>query len=319
MSVSRREFLGAVAASTALSVDAKQGLPTRVLGRTGERVTILAFGCGSRFQMFKDDDAAQEALSRGLDLGITYVDTAQGYGNGKSEEKVGRVINTRRKGLFLATKTSQRKGEAMLRSFEESLKRLQTDHVDLLHIHSLGDDDDLAAVEAKDGVLNALYKLREQKSARFIGVTSHSFPTTLRKALERHDFDVTQMALNAALIGMMSGKGGMVPNPAVKESFETVALPVANRKKMGVIAMKIFAQEKLNGQAPPEKLIGYCLSLPVTAVTIGMPSLELVGNTVQIAQNFKPMPASERRELSTRLSGLNKVAHDRFFAHHVDA
>ena len=247
----------------------------------------------------KHDPAA--IADAAIDLGITYFDTAPSYNNGQSETNYGQVLARRRKEVFLACKTGDRSYDGTMRSVEQSLKRLQTDHVDLLHIHSLGDDDDLAAVEAKDGVLNALYKLREQKSARFIGVTSHSFPTTLRKALERHDFDVTQMALNAALIGMMSGKGGMVPNPAVKESFETVALPVANRKKMGVIAMKIFAQEKLNGQAPPEKLIGYCLSLPVTAVTIGMPSLELVGNTVQIAQNFKPMPDGLLRVVGVRL------------------
>lgn len=321
MSVSRREFLGALAATSAIAADndKKQGLPTRILGRTGARVSILAFGGGSRFTQFKEDDAAIEVLNRALDHGITYIDTARGYGRGKSETRVGMVMKTRRKGIFLSTKTDVRKADDALRAFEESLKRLQTDHVDLLHIHSLGDDDDLAAIEAKDGVLGAVYKLREQKAARHIGITSHSYPSTLKKALERHDFDCTQMALNAALIGMTNGTGGMVPNPEVKESFETIALPVANRKKMGVIAMKIFAQEKLSGQAPAEKLLGYALSLPVTAAVIGMPAFEYVDSNIQIARNFKPMSKNEMRDLSRELSGQFKTAHDRFFVRHIDA
>ena len=182
MSVSRREFIGALAASSALAAQSKP-IPTRVLGRTGQRVTILAHGCGSRFTAYKTDEEAVAALNRALDLGITYVDTAQGYGNGSSEKRVGMVMKTRRNGIFLSTKTAARKADDVMRAFEESLKRLQTDHVDLLHIHSLSDDDDLAAVEAKDGALSAVRKLRDQKATRFIGITSHMYPSTLAKAL----------------------------------------------------------------------------------------------------------------------------------------
>ena len=127
--------------------------------------------------------------------------------------------------------------------------------MDLIHIHSLTTEDDLARIEAKGGVLEQLQKLRDQKITRFIGITSHTDPSVLKMALERHDFDCTQMALNAALVGMKSGKNGMVPNEAIKTSFETAALPVANRKQMGVIAMKVFAQDALIGQATPEKLL----------------------------------------------------------------
>ena len=319
MSVSRREFIGALAASSALAAQSKP-IPTRVLGRTGQRVTILAHGCGSRFTAYKTDEEAVAALNRALDLGITYVDTAQGYGNGSSEKRVGMVMKTRRNGIFLSTKTAARKADDVMRAFEESLKRLQTDHVDLLHIHSLSDDDDLAAVEAKDGALSAVRKLRDQKATRFIGITSHMYPSTLAKALEHNDFDVTQMALNSALIGMKNGgSAGMVPNPVVKESFETIALPVANRKKMGIIAMKIFAQDKLAGQVPPDKLLGYVLSLPVTAAVLGWPEPRFIDSSVEIARNFAPMPRAEMKELSDRLSALNKTAHDLFFAHHIDA
>lgn len=326
MGISRREFLetavwGSLAANAAMGAEAdKSGaLPTRILGRTGARVSILAMGGGSRFLMYKEEDQALEALNRAFDLGITYMDTAYSYGNGLSEERVGKVMKTRRKGIFLATKINQRKGDEALRILEGSLKRLQTDQVDLIHVHGLEDEDDLKQIEAPEGVLNALLKLRDQRVTRFIGITSHSDPTVLRTALERHDFDCTQMALNAAMAGMKGGERGMVVNDALKTSFETVALPVAQRKNLGVIAMKVYAQENLLGQAPLEKLLSYALSLPVTLAVVGMPKLEHIGHNVRMAKAFKPLAPSEMKDLSRKLSEKNKAALDRFFSRHVDA
>jgi predicted aldo/keto reductase-like oxidoreductase len=326
MSISRRRFLGTaaltgVAANIALGaeVDKKTGMPTRILGKTGARVSILAFGCGSRFLMYKNDDEAVAALNHALDLGITYVDTAYGYGNGKSEERVGKVMATRRKGLFLATKINARKYDDAMRILEGSIKRLQTDHVDLIHVHSLTTADDLAEVEAPDGVLKALHKLRDEKVTRFIGVTSHTDPTVLKAALEHNDFDCTQMALNAARAGMTNGRGGMVINEAMHDSFEHIALPVANAKNMGIIAMKVFAQEGLSGKAPIEKLIGYSLSLPVTAAVVGMPKPEYIDQNIQIAKGFKPLGRQEMMDLSGRLALEHKASLDQFFCNHVDA
>jgi hypothetical protein len=127
------------------------------------------------------------------------------------------------------------------------------------------------------------------------------------------------MALNGAMVGMKSGTGGMVPNDAIKTSFETVALPVANRKKLGVLAMKVFAQDALIRQASPEKLLYYSLSLPVTAVVVGMPKLEHIDKNVELAKSFRPLPKSEMEDLSGRLSQTNKAALDLFFSSHVDA
>ena len=108
-------------------------------------------------------------------------------------------------------------------------------------------------------------------------------------------------------------------NEAMKTSFETVALPVANRKKMGVIAMKVFAQEGLIGQAPPEKLLYYSLSLPVSLAVAGMPSLDFIEQNVALARAFKPLAKSEMQEMSGRLAAKNKMALDLRFAHHIDA
>ncbi len=319
MKISRREFLGTAAVTGTAALAATGAMPTRILGRTGARVSILAMGGGSRFLMYRDEDKALEALNRAFDLGITYMDTAYSYGNGISEERIGKVMKTRRKDIFLATKIDARKGDEAQRIVEGGLKRMQTDHLDLIHVHSLTDERDLAAVEAPDGILNVLLKLRDQKVTRFVGITSHTDPVVLKMALERHDFDCTQMALNAARAGMRSGKGGMVPNPDLKTSFEDVALPVARRKKMGVIAMKIFAQEALVGQAAPAKLLYYPLSLPgVTLAVAGMPKLEFIDQNVALAKAFKPLPPAEMQQLSASLAARNKVALDRFFGSHID-
>jgi aryl-alcohol dehydrogenase-like predicted oxidoreductase len=321
MKISRRDFLGTAAlAGVAGSVAADAAMPARVLGKTGARVSILAMGGGSRFLMYKDEDKALEALNRAFDLGITYMDTAYSYGNGLSEERVGKVLKTRRKGIFLATKIEARNGDEARRILEGSLKRLQTDRIDLIHVHSLTDEDDLKKIEAPDGVLNTLRKMRDQKMTRFIGITSHTDPAVLKTALERHDFDCTQMALNAAKVGMASWSKNMVPNQMLKTSFEDLALPVARRKKMGVIAMKIFAQESLVGQAPAEKLLYYPLSLPgVTLAVAGMPKFDFIEQNVALAKAFKPLPPAEMKQISTELAARNKSALDRFFSNHVDA
>lgn len=326
MSISRRQFIeaGAIGGIGAFSPAAafadKTPIPTRLLGKTGANVSILAMGCGSRYLMYKEEERALEALKKALDLGITYIDTADDYGKDRlSERRVGKVIKGRRQDLFVATKLSNRDGQQAARIVEESLTALQVDQVDLIHIHSLTTEDDLASIEAKGGVLEQLLKLRDQKMTRFIGISSHSDPHVLKAALERHDFDCTQMALNGVMLGMKSGTGGMVPNESMPPGFETVALPVAVRKKMGVLAIKIFAQDALVSQATTEKLLYYTLSLPVTAAVVGMPKLEHIEENVQLAKRFTPLHKSEMEQISGTLSIKNKARLDLFFSNHVDA
>src|SRR5687767_6257251 len=239
MSISRRHFLGTTAAGLtagAVAADSQTTLPTRVLARTGVRVSILGFGSGSRFLQYKEEDKALEALEKALNLGINYFDTSDDYGSGHlSEQRLAKVLKGRR-GIFVATKMSPRDGAEAARSVEASLKALQVDRIDLLHIHALTTAEDLAKIEAKGGPLEQLLKFRDQKVARFIGITSHSDPAVLKTALERHDFDCVQMALNAGIVNMKNGRGGMVPDTEIKTSFEALALPVAIRKKMGILA-----------------------------------------------------------------------------------
>jgi predicted aldo/keto reductase-like oxidoreductase len=312
MSISRRDFLGTAAlGAVAGPLVSATGMPMRTLGSTGAQVSILAFGGGSRFVSYGEEPGIA-ALHHAIDLGITYIDTCDSYGqNGESQLWIGKVLKQRgRKGLWLASKVGPRKYDDFMRMLDVSLKRLQVDQLDLLHIHALMGPDDLAAVSAKGGAYEAAARAREQKMARFIGITCHAYPDMLRTALERHEFDCTQMALNAAMRTQVKDSQG---------SFETLALPVALRKKMGVTAMKIFAQDALVGQAAPEKLIHYSMSLPVAATVIGMPKVEHIEHNVAVARAFKPLPADEMKRMSGDLSAKNKIALDTYFRNHIDA
>jgi aryl-alcohol dehydrogenase-like predicted oxidoreductase len=314
--VSRRKFLekialgGAAGASiplwTNLAAGKERVLPNRTLGHTGAKVSILAFGGGSRFLMYGDEEKGGQALNHALDLGITYVDTAYEYGNGQSETWVGKVMATRRKEVWLATKIPDRTRDAFMSRLEGSLKRLQTDHVDLLHIHDLRHADDLAKIEAPDGALKALLEAKEQKMARAIGMTSHTEGAVLAQAIERHPLDCVQMALNA------TGTG----------EFEKTALAAANRKGLGVIAMKVFGQEFLigteGGKMDVDTLLHFAMSLPVTAAVAGMPHIEMLEHNIELARNFKPYSPERMNQLRRDMG----VLHDDMQHHlvgHVDA
>ncbi|PYU46260.1 MAG: aldo/keto reductase [Acidobacteria bacterium] len=299
--LSRRKFLERVGLTTAgvgISlfphvVEAHPtiaSLPKRKLGRTNAKVSILAFGCGSRFLMYEDEEKAIAALNNAIDLGITYLDTAYAYGDGKSESRVGKVMTTRRKDVWLATKIPDRTRDAFLRRLEGSLTRLQTNHVDLVHVHSLGQADDLEKIEAPDGALKGLLEAREQKLTRFIGMTSHTNGEVLATAIQRHDLDCVQMALNASRNGR----------------FEELALPAANAKNLGIIAMKVTGQEFLlgtaAGKADIDSLLHYSMSLPVTAAVVGMPTLAMLEQNTTITRNFSPLTKDEMDRLRQQLT-----------------
>ncbi len=292
-------MVGGAAAVSGLA--AEDRIPKRSLGRTGARVSILGFGCGASFLEYGEDKGIA-ALNHALDLGINYVDTAPSYGDGASEERVGKVLKTRRAEVFLSTKVRDRNADAAMRSIEASLKRLQTDHVELLQIQGLEGDADLTAIGSPDGVLRLFYRLRDEKVAQAIGITSHSDPAVLATALERHDFDCAQTVLNGAQPG-----------------FQSAVLPAARRRAIGVIAMKVFGQGKLVGPAAPEMLLRYSLSLPVATAVAGMPKTDHIDANVETARNFKPLTATEMENFSDILMNGYQSELSRFFEGHVDA
>jgi predicted aldo/keto reductase-like oxidoreductase len=323
MSVSRRQFVETVSAAVAVgpaigAAAPASRLPGRRFGKSGLTVPILAFGSGSRFLMYKEEDRALEALNRAIDLGVTYIDTAASYGEGQSEAWIGKVMATRRSEVTLATKISGRTADQAKRQLEQSLKRLQTDHVEVLHIHALQSLQDLAAIEAPNGVLNFLYQARDEEIAQCIGITCHADPAALAVALERHDFDCTQMALNAAFAKMSNAEGDMKLNAMSKGGFEEAALPVAVRKQLGIIAMNAFGQDHLTGAAPINQLLRYSLSLPVSTASCGMPKLRFIEHNVEVARNFTPMTEIEKRGLTLSISASAKAALHHYLCDHRD-
>jgi hypothetical protein len=311
--LSRRTFLGKLAAGTALTAGlpmlkdaaaASASMPQRTLGRTGAKVSILAFGSGSRWLMYEEEEKAHAAMTRALDGGVNYLDTAYSYGDGKSETWIGNLVGARRKRVFLATKIPDRTRDEFLRRLEGSLKRLKTDQVDLVHIHSLGHEEDLAKLEAKDGALRGLLEAREQKMTRFIGITSHTNGEVMARAIERHDLDCVQITLN----------------PSKNGRFEELALPAAVKKNLGIIAMKVTGQEFLLGLAEGKtndvpSLLRYSLSLPVSTAVVGMPALEMVEQNVQTARSFAPLDAAEMDQLRRALEPSRQGMQERLSGH----
>lgn len=321
MEFTRRQFLAyAAAAAAATETDASTGMPLRPLGSTGEKVSLLAFGAGSRWLMYKSEDKGLEALHRALQAGINYVDSAASYGDGQSERWIGQYLKSHKKNFFLVTKLGgDRTYSGTMKLLERSLNNLGVSQVDLLHIHSLGSQEDLSRMEAPDGQLKAMLRAKEEKMTRFIGVTCHTDPAVLKTALERHPFDSVQMALNIAQIGNARPSDRAGEGMTGASGFEAIAMPVALKKKIGLTAMKVFAQEKLLGKAPPEILLRYAMTLPVSACVVGMPQLEHLDFNLRVAKTFKPLSEEEMKSLPRTVSSALRAAIDRFFSNHVDA
>ena len=328
---SRREFLKTTtaamvlgAAENALAATAPQLalLPKRRLGKTGEMVSCIGFGSGTRFCSIQDEDAAQALLERAFDLGITYFDTAGSYTRRPlerlSEKRLGEFSKKRRKGLFLATKIDPRDKDGALRSVETSLKFLQTDYLDLIQIHSLSDLNELDRIGSANGVLAAIQQLKDQKVTRFIGITGHNDGAAMTEAVRRHDFDTVLMALNAAQSANPIAQRKMEPIPA----FEQSTLPVALQKNLGILSMKVMGQGMIVGSGPgrasPTELLQFNLSQPVASVVIGCEQMARLEENVQAAVNFTPISESEKQKLQEKIAP-SRSAWQHFLRTHEDS
>lgn len=299
----RREFLKlGLAAAAAGAVPMKglwgqgktaydaKGLPTAVLGRTGVSVPRIGIGLGSRYCSVTDEDKAQAILNACLDHGFYYWDSAYSYRNKDiiSEERIGRVLKNRRKDIFLATKCESRSYDGAMREAEESLKRLRTDHFDLYQIHLIQSPADAEAIGFSDGVLKALTKLKDEKTARFIGFTGHLSAEGMAEAARRYDFDTMLIALNHY--------------PERKGDMEGGAIPVAAAKKMGIMIIKAIRPRETVKEIPVESLIRYSLSLPlVHSAVIGTDSVEVVEKNAVLLKSFKPLTPVEMKTLTVTL------------------
>lgn len=267
-----------------------KGLPTRVLGGTGIRIPVMVFGCGSRFCTVSDPNTSTAMLHHALNNGLFYWDTAHDYVyNGiSSEQRLGLVLKDRREEVFLATKVGDRTYDGAMRHCEESLKRLQTDRVDLYQIHLIRSQEDVDHICAPDGVLKAVRKLKEEKVTRFIGLTGHLHADAMQVLLEREAFDTLLIALNH-----YKDHTG---------DFEKAAIPAAAARDMGILAMKVIRPQETVAGVVPEDLIRYALSLEhVHAAVIGMDSMEVLKKNLKLVRNFTQMSAAAIHMMDRRL------------------
>src|SRR6202034_331050 len=175
-------------------------MPTRNLGKTGYKVGIFSLGGQASLERANNFDAAVPIIERALDMGVNYIDTSSIYGGPErwSEQYVGKVMAHRRNEAFLATKTKERTRDDSMRMIEKSLQLLQTDHVDLWQLHDIGTMFDVDKVFAKDGAMEALMEMKEQKVVRHLGLTGHYRRDELMEGIKRDPFDTILMAMNAA-------------------------------------------------------------------------------------------------------------------------
>ena len=292
-SMTRREFVKAGTAGAAgvalaggtLSLGA-QAMPARPFGRTGHQVRLFSLGGQATLEKPGTHDESIAIINRAIDLGVNYIDTAAAYGQGISQGYIGEVMATRRGEVFLASKTHNRTRDGSLQLLEQSLTLLKTDHLDLWQLHNVQRDEQVEQIFAKDGAIEALQKARDEKMVRFLGITGHFDPDVLARAIERFPFDTILMALN--------------PADTHRLSFIDGLLPLANKKQMGVIAMKIPARGRLfrdGGITSMKDTMRYVMTLPVSTVIVGCDTVAQLEENVAVARDFTPMSDAEAARL----------------------
>ncbi len=268
-----------------------KAMPERLLGNTG--VTVPIFGLGGAGQTplswANHEKQAVEIIERALQLGIRYFDTAANYG--PSEDYLGKVLPAHRDKIFLASKTEARDRDGAWRDLERSLKRLNTDRLDLWQLHHVSFKEELDKIFGKDGASKAIEEAKAQKLIRFAGITGHHEPDVIAEGLRRYPFDTTLICVNAA--------DKHHPRP-----FIPTVLPVAREKNVGVIAMKVPAYGRLLKPGVLDGMhqaMGYTLSQPgVHCCVIAAETVAQLESNLEVARAFQPLDETALREIEQR-------------------
>jgi len=305
--MNRREFikragcagagLALVAMQQPLRAQSSDVPATRVLGRTKAKVSILGLGTAPVGEGPVEIQEGIRIFSEALDRGVTYVDTARIYG--EAEEMLGHILPKRRDKLFVVTKVSTDSAARAEQSLNESLRQLKIDHLDLVHIHSIGSKN-LDRVVASDGVLEYLLKQKEAGKLRFIGISGHNRPANFVRMLQTDQIDVLMCVMNYADRNIYD--------------FESKVLPEARKRNVGCVAMKVYAGIKggfpnhrsgyVGCATEPAYLpqaMAYALDLEgVSVAVVGPYTVEQAIQNVEFACKYAPLSESQRASLMER-------------------
>jgi predicted aldo/keto reductase-like oxidoreductase len=292
--ISRREFLGFAAASILLAhadqqspqSESRNGIPYRTLGRTREKVSLVGLG-GYHLGKQADPQESIRIIRVGLDEGVNFLDNCWDYNGGESEIRMGNALRDGyRQKAFLMSKIDGRTKAAATSQINESLRRLQTDRIDLLQFHEVIRDTDPDRIFAEGGAMEAILEARKAGKIRYIGFTGHKSPDIHLKMLataSKHGFafDAVQMPLNVM--------------DAHFNSFEKKVLPVLLKNDIGVLGMKPMGDHIIleSKTATPVECLHYAMNLPTSVVITGCDSLPILQQALQAARSFQLMNASQ--------------------------
>ena len=266
-------------------------IPLKPFGKTGVQLSALGMG-GHHLGAAKDEQTAVEIIHRAVDGGITFYDCCWEYNRGKSEDWLGKGLKGRRDKVFLMTKVCTHGRDAALATqmLEQSLRRLQTDHLDLWQIHGVSFPNDAELFIRPGGAAEAMLKAKKEGKVRFLGFTGHKDADVHNSFLDtRFPFDAAQFPLN--------------PFDANFQSFEQKFLPRLLERGMAPLAMKPIGghgEPVQKGIFTAEELLRYSMSLPVATTISGVESIEILEQNLKIAQNFTPMSPTEMQALRDR-------------------
>ncbi len=281
------------------SVGLLEQMPTRVLGRTGRNISILGLG-GHHIGQIQDDREAIRLIRTAIDLGITFMDNAWEYHQGRSEVLMGRALQDGyRDRVFLMTKHHGRDKKTAMQHLEDSLRRLNTDVIDLWQFHEIIYENDPDMIFAPGGGIEAAEQAREQGKVRYVGFTGHKDPAIFRKMLS-YDYPWTSVQMPVNVLD------------AHFKSFQKSILPILLERNIGPIAMKSMGGGHVleSGVVGPKQALRYAWSQPVATVVCGMTSREQLEMNIQAAIDFKPLSRHEEAEL---LEKAKPVARDGAF------
>ena len=265
----------------------------RTFGKTGVKVSVIGQG-GVRLALLRNQEEARAQVLHAYDLGLNFFDNAHAYWGGHSEEAQGAALAGKpRERLFLTTKTLKRTRQEAEAELELSLKRLQTDYVDLWQLHHVSKMEHVDQIFAPGGAIEAIEAAKKAGKCRFVGFTGHHDPEIHLEMLRRYEkFDSILMPLHVA--------------ETAYKSFETNVLPVAVKRGMGIKGMKNFANALLLRGMSAKECLEYVLSLPIHCTTVGCSTSGQLDDDLRIAQNWKQLSDDDMEVLRKRAMGAGE-------------